>query len=1157
MASYAQQISAPVGAGGGPYFPGNYPPARGPSSTLPATYMHDVPDEAILGFPLRQTIREQGVKKDERAMTLSGMMVNLGPSGHARGNSPNFEDLLLGDEEKKKEREVLQQNRARLTEYVHDCTVLFPYMREKNVFNPSDCDKINHEITGIMKMNTFIDIVLTKRPQAIGVFHESLNKHYPAVFDVLSGLFTNAGVSLPNTRQKKERPEFQDDDTSYEEDDISRTINNRGRRGRDGVRTIRIRLKELSKHCARVQSQRDELQEDIRMREQDIDSLMSRIDRQDAQNGELMSKLQHWRQSLTDQSNGSIRHLGEIIHEKEMIQTEYSELAGELELTVSELMAARDRIGKLLMHLDRTDKQAAATVEANEKLQEKVQMQNGEIQKLLRKIDRLKADGSTHTTTNIVPTDKKIQELEAEVAQLKTDCEQLKEQTAVASRERKYALDEKDQALSKVHTEKSKNSHLKAKVKEIQSMLPVGASINSTLDSVGVVTTPRPTEDTTVFITTEGSGMELGLAVVIRSVGEGSKAHQEGIRVGDEIREVNRVKVTSESCKDPLDFAKQILSSVSQHVVNLTIRRPPVAASANEGVRLRSPLDVKLRGMALRKVSGQSENYSSYPKPNKLFSTHTSAKSSSTSTRSHDTTSGDDTRDSDSLTDQSDSDDDNHGNRALRLTNNSEPSEPGIIDSPRSSVVYNQWCGGHNHETVKGLEFGGEDPTIPIDDYGSLTQDKLIRKRGVRKYRRDKMKLSRSLDDMDKVKFLTHSPNLDDISPELRSHIRQVIIRHGQWGDDFDITGGRGNGLFIESHSDIRGLNTGDQILQIGDYPAKNLTYAEALEMLSGLTESYYFLLVAENKPAYDLVFLSNYQRDHFFVRARYSHYHKTRTDFGLEYIKGDVFHVIDSKPQGYSGYWRVEKVKRSSGEDSDVYDYIPITLDPHDTVESTTSLPIRALNSPRLDQRRSPHAMSYKPVSTRRVYEFYEAIRQVPITRPRPVVLLGGCENEVRQGLVEQGVIHGLKFAFCLREPAEKLEYISPDQIVETVVTDGEVMKSTVDNARGAANQGYHCVLCLRHDELIKPGVASLHPIVLILAPQSRFKGFRDPPNPAVKKSPVLEYQYITRLSRKLEGLVSGEIALNSGMCLDDALAIVRETVAKKQEETVWEADI
>ena len=34
----------------------------------------------------------------------------------------------------------------------------------------------------------------------------------------------------------------------------------------------------------------------------------------------------------------------------------------------------------------------------------------------------------------------------------------------------------------------------------------------------------------------------------------------------------------------------------------------------------------------------------------------------------------------------------------------------------------------------------------------------------------------------------------------------------------------------------------------------------------------------------------------------------------------------------------------------------------------------------------------------------------------PRPLVLLGACESEVQKGLVEQGVIEGLKFAFCLR---------------------------------------------------------------------------------------------------------------------------------------------
>ncbi len=38
---------------------------------------------AIYSLPF-QTIREQGVKKEIRANTLSGMMVNLGPSNHTR-----------------------------------------------------------------------------------------------------------------------------------------------------------------------------------------------------------------------------------------------------------------------------------------------------------------------------------------------------------------------------------------------------------------------------------------------------------------------------------------------------------------------------------------------------------------------------------------------------------------------------------------------------------------------------------------------------------------------------------------------------------------------------------------------------------------------------------------------------------------------------------------------------------------------------------------------------------------------------------------------------------------------------------------------------------------------------------------------------------------
>ena len=41
-----------------------------------------------------------------------------------------------------KEREVIHSNRVKLTDYIHDPTVLFPYMKESDVFNVFDCETI-------------------------------------------------------------------------------------------------------------------------------------------------------------------------------------------------------------------------------------------------------------------------------------------------------------------------------------------------------------------------------------------------------------------------------------------------------------------------------------------------------------------------------------------------------------------------------------------------------------------------------------------------------------------------------------------------------------------------------------------------------------------------------------------------------------------------------------------------------------------------------------------------------------------------------------------------------------------------------------------------------------------------------------------------------
>ena len=45
-----------------------------------------------------------------------------------------------------KEREVIHSNRVKLTDYIHDPTVLFPYMKESDVFSIFDCQTIKGKL---------------------------------------------------------------------------------------------------------------------------------------------------------------------------------------------------------------------------------------------------------------------------------------------------------------------------------------------------------------------------------------------------------------------------------------------------------------------------------------------------------------------------------------------------------------------------------------------------------------------------------------------------------------------------------------------------------------------------------------------------------------------------------------------------------------------------------------------------------------------------------------------------------------------------------------------------------------------------------------------------------------------------------------------------
>ena len=116
-----------------------------------------------------------------------------------RSSLGSDDDDLSPDQ--RKEIDIIKKNRVKLTEYIHDVTALFPFMKERDLFTLSDCELVKNETTSSLRVDRFIDILLTKGPRAVGVFHEALSHHCTHLFNYLCNLFMEAGIELPLERQ--------------------------------------------------------------------------------------------------------------------------------------------------------------------------------------------------------------------------------------------------------------------------------------------------------------------------------------------------------------------------------------------------------------------------------------------------------------------------------------------------------------------------------------------------------------------------------------------------------------------------------------------------------------------------------------------------------------------------------------------------------------------------------------------------------------------------------------------------------------------------------------------------------------------------------------------------------------------------------------------
>ncbi|NXY75806.1 ZO3 protein, partial [Glareola pratincola] len=132
------------------------------------------------------------------------------------------------------------------------------------------------------------------------------------------------------------------------------------------------------------------------------------------------------------------------------------------------------------------------------------------------------------------------------------------------------------------------------------------------------------------------------------------------------------------------------------------------------------------------------------------------------------------------------------------------------------------------------------------------------------------------------------------------------------------LAGGNDVGIFVSSvqegsPADSQGVREGDQILQVNDTSFQNLTREEAVEYLMRLPPGEDITLRIQSKQDIYRKMISSNVGDSFYIRTHFDF--EKDTPSGLSFVRGDVFHVLDTMYRGRLGSWLAVRMGRDLQE--------------------------------------------------------------------------------------------------------------------------------------------------------------------------------------------------------------------------------------------------
>ncbi|NXT77088.1 ZO3 protein, partial [Zapornia atra] len=363
------------------------------------------------------------------------------------------------------------------------------------------------------------------------------------------------------------------------------------------------------------------------------------------------------------------------------------------------------------------------------------------------------------------------------------------------------------------------------------------------------------------------------------------------------------------------------------------------------------------------------------------------------------------------------------------------------------------------------------------------------------------------------------------------------------------LAGGNDVGIFVSSvqegsPADCQGIREGDQILQVNDRSFQNLTREEAVGHLMSLPPGEDITLWTQSKQDIYRKMISSNVGDSFYIRTHFDF--EKDTPSGLSFVRGDVFHVLDTMYRGRLGNWLAVRMGR------DLQEQDKGIIPNQSRAEQIASLEwvlkgtsganpsgaraefwkLRGLRGAKKMLRKSREDLS--ALTKQGHYPPYERVVLKEASFRRPVVILGPIADIAMQ----------------------KLSTELPElfEIAPSVPRDGASSKVIkLDSVQQIAEKDKHALLDITPSAVERLNYVQYYPVVVFCEPESRqgIKAMRQWLAPDSRKSSRRLYSQASKMKKYCSHLFTATISLSGSS--NAWYEAIKDIIRTQQSQPVW----